>query len=113
MGTAVLNVGARKLAIDEEGFLECLDDWDRDTAAALAGAEGIELQEPHWEIIHAIRQFYADYDHAPPMRALVKFIKISLGANKARSVYLLKLFPGSPALLAAKIAGLPRPDNCL
>ncbi|MCZ6459336.1 MAG: TusE/DsrC/DsvC family sulfur relay protein, partial [Gammaproteobacteria bacterium] len=36
-----------------------------------------------------------------------------LGAEKGTSIYLLKLFPGSPAKLLAKIAGLPRPTNCL
>jgi tRNA 2-thiouridine synthesizing protein E len=35
-----------------------------------------------------------------------------LGPDKGRSVYLLTLFPGNPALLGAKIAGLPRPENC-
>ncbi|MFT5484622.1 MAG: tRNA 2-thiouridine synthesizing protein E [Halieaceae bacterium] len=47
------------------------------------------------------------------MRALVKFIQINYGQEKGRSVYLLRLFPNSPALLISKIAGLPRPDNCL
>jgi tRNA 2-thiouridine synthesizing protein E len=47
------------------------------------------------------------------MRPLSKYIKQELGADKAGSIYLLTLFPGSPAKLAAKIAGLPRPENCL
>ena len=36
-----------------------------------------------------------------------------LGADKGRSISLLSLFPGSPAKLGSKIAGLPKPDNCL
>ena len=36
----------------------------------------------------------------------------ALAANEGL-MYLLKLFPGSPAKLASKIAGLPKPDNCL
>ncbi|MDP4652293.1 MAG: TusE/DsrC/DsvC family sulfur relay protein, partial [Haliea sp.] len=46
-------------------------------------------------------------------RPLVKWVKLHLGADCGRSVYLLSLFPGSPAKIASKIAGLPKPDNCL
>ena len=44
---------------------------------------------------------------------LVKLVAARLGATKGNSIYLLSLFPGNPAKLAAKIAGLPRPTNCL
>ena len=47
------------------------------------------------------------------MRALVSLARRTLGPGKGRSVYLLGLFPGSPARVAAKIAGLPRPEHCL
>jgi tRNA 2-thiouridine synthesizing protein E len=47
------------------------------------------------------------------MRPLVKYIGQRLGKEKGNSIYLLQLFPGSPAKLASKIAGLPRPENCL
>ena len=36
-----------------------------------------------------------------------------LGKEKSRSIYLMQLFPPSPARVASKIAGLPRPENCL
>ena len=47
------------------------------------------------------------------MRPLVKLVTARLGAAKGNSIYLLSLFPGNPAKLAAKFAGLPRPTNCL
>jgi tRNA 2-thiouridine synthesizing protein E len=47
------------------------------------------------------------------MRPLVKQVREQLGEDKANSIYLMQLFPGSPAKLLAKIAGLPRPTNCL
>jgi tRNA 2-thiouridine synthesizing protein E len=47
------------------------------------------------------------------MRVLVKLVARELGREKGNSLYLLRLFPDSPAKLAAKIAGLPRPTNCL
>ena len=47
------------------------------------------------------------------MRALVNYVRLKLGPDKGRSIYLLKLFPGSPAKIGSKIAGLPKPANCL
>ena len=47
------------------------------------------------------------------MRPLVKYCRLNLGADKGSSIYLMSLFPGSPAKLGSKIAGLPKPENCL
>jgi tRNA 2-thiouridine synthesizing protein E len=47
------------------------------------------------------------------MRILVKIVKQKVSLEKGNSIHLLTLFPGSPAKIAAKIAGLPRPTNCL
>jgi tRNA 2-thiouridine synthesizing protein E len=106
-------MGDRLIPLDSEGFLADLGDWDRGVATQLALLEGLELTDAHWELLNLIRQFYIEYEHAPSMRPWSKYIKLKLGAEKARSIYLLKLFPGSPAMLTSKLAGLPRPDNCL
>lgn len=98
---------------DAEGYLENLEDWNPDVARQIAEQEGIALTSAHWEIISLIRQYYAEFDLSPAMRPLVKYATLKLGADKGKSVYLLSLFPGSPPKLAAKIAGLPRPANCL
>lgn len=98
---------------DKDGFLVHLQDWDHHVAAQLAASENITLSESHWEIILLLRDFYQQYDLSPAMRPLSKYIKQNLSAEKAGSIYLLTLFPGSPAKIAAKIAGLPRPENCL
>jgi tRNA 2-thiouridine synthesizing protein E len=50
---------------------------------------------------------------SPASRALINYMKKELGAEKGRSVYVMKLFGGSAATTAAKIAGLPKPDNCI
>ena len=100
-------------AFDKEGFLRNIDDWNEAIAAQIAGAENIELTDAHWEIIHLLRQYYAEFDDSPAMRPLVKYTALQLGADKGKSIYLMSLFPGSPAKLGSKIAGLPKPDNCL
>lgn len=100
-------------AFDKEGFLRQLSDWDTTVARQIAEEEGLELRDEHWEIVDLLREYYREFDASPAMRALVKYCALKLGAEKGRSIYLMNLFPGSPAKLGSKIAGLPKPDNCL
>ena len=102
-----------QITTDKDGYLKNLDDWSNDIAAIIARQENIELSDAHWEIIILLRQFYQDYELSPAMRALVKYVGKQLGKEKGNSIYLLTLFPPSPAKVASKIAGLPRPVNCL
>lgn len=102
-----------RVAFDREGFLRRLEDWTPEVAVEIAAAEQVELSQAHWEVIHLLREYYREFDSSPAMRALVKYCGLKLGVDKGRSIYLLSLFPGSPAKLGSKIAGLPKPDNCL
>ncbi len=101
------------IGTDKDGFLLDLNDWNPDVASELAAAENITLSEAHWEVVHALQDFYREFDLSPAMRPLTRYLKEKLGPEKSTSIYLMTLFPGSPAKLAAKIAGLPRPENCL
>ena len=98
---------------NEEGFLSNPNDWNEDVAEQLAAQDQFELNDDHFEILHLVRKFYTDYEHSPAMRPLVKFISKELGKDKGNSIYLMKLFPGSPAKFSAKYAGIPKPDKCL
>ena len=98
---------------DEEGYLLNLSAWSEALAETLAEQEGLLLTPAHWELVHLIRRFYAEFDLSPAMRPLCKYVALHLGPDKGRSIYLLQLFPGSPAKRLAKIAGLPKPENCL
>ena len=102
-----------ELITDKEGFLKSLNDWTPRAADLIAESEGITLTDEHWEVIKILRNFYQQFEISPAMRILVKTIKESLGEEKGNSIHLMKLFPGSPAKLASKIAGLPKPTNCL
>lgn len=108
-----LVVDDKEIATDKEGYLLSLTDWNHSVAIAIARTENIELTKNHWEIIDLLREFYNEFEISPAMRALVKRAEQKLGAEKGRSIYLLQLFPPSAAKIASKIAGLPRPTNCL
>lgn len=102
----------RQIALDADGYLKQLDDWDAGVAHALAAHEQLELSEAHWEIIELVQTFYRQTGLSPATRALVRLVAQQAGAEKGRSLYLMKLFGGKPALAISRIAGLPRPANC-
>lgn len=109
----MLLVNNQHVALDNDGYLMDLDDWSPAVAEALASSEEITLTPKHWEIIELLRQFYLQYQLSPANRALVKYLTQQLGADNINTLQLNVLFKGSPAKLAAKLAGLPRPTNCL
>lgn len=109
-----LQVGDRCIPVDRDGYLRNLADWDRDVAAAIARDAGITLGDDHWAVIEVLRAFYAEHRISPATRVLVKAVGKALGPAKGNSAWLMTLFPSdrSPALVIARIAGLPRPTNC-
>jgi len=108
-----LTVGERTLELDKDGYLVDLSDWSADVANALASAEALELTAEHWEILELLRGFYDEFQLSPATRPLIKYTALKLGPEKGNSLHLNRLFNGTPAKLAAKLAGLPRPTNCL
>lgn len=101
------------LQLDTDGYLENLSDWNESVARELANLESIDLSPAHWELIELARRYYDEFDHAPAMRPLVKWIKLEAGPDKGNSIYLHKLFPVSPAKQLARVSGLPKPTKCL
>ena len=107
------------MKLDADGHLTEPTAWSEAVAAELADAAGIPLAPRHWRVIRTLRQFHATTGLAPSMRPLVRLLRETGETELASSVTLLKLFPSppgttaSPATLAARIAGLPRPDKCL
>ncbi len=100
-------------ATDTEGYLLNLQDWSPEVARQLAAQDKLVLTEAHWEIMHFVRDYYAQYQIAPAMRTLTRRIGETLGRDKASSRYLYGLFPYGPAKQASRYAGLPKPTRCL
>lgn len=104
---------AKKIGLDPEGYLVEQSAWSKPVAEMLAADEGLVLTDEHWELIDVVRDFYQRYAMTPAMRPLVKATKKALGEEKGTSIYLMTLFPGSPPKRIARLAGLPKPTNCL
>ncbi len=113
MGRADLELpDGRRITLDKDGYLTRLNDWDTGVAEALANREGISLTPEHWAVINLVRQFHQEFGLSPATRALVKYVARHLGEDKGRSLYLMALFGGKPALTISRLGGLPRPANC-
>ena len=108
-----IQINGKTIETTEEGFLLERGDWTPDVGMLLAASHGLELSEEHNEIIGVLHA-YCDRGNEPPsMRQLTAEIKTKLTPEKAKGIYLMKLFGPSPAKMAARLAGLPRPKNCL
>jgi len=98
---------------DTEGYLRDLGSWNEAMAAEIAARDQLTLTPAHWEIIGAIRDFYREFELSPTTRVLLKYLGQRLGKEKSGSIYVMQLFPGTPAKTIARIAGLPKPTNCI
>lgn len=113
-----LLVAGKQIELTEEGFLKTPSQWDWDVAAALALAHNLELTEAHRELLILLRQYCDDGNEPPSMRVFAAEIRKRTAhdaehAKKSSSLYLMTLFGSSPAKMAARLAGLPKPKNCL
>lgn len=97
----------KTLAIDTDGNLVNLSDWNEEIARELAKEEGIEeLTDKHWQVINYMRKVYSESGDAPSIRKLTKESGVD-----TKTLY--ALFPKGPAKKAARIAGLPKPKGCI
>jgi tRNA 2-thiouridine synthesizing protein E len=100
-------LGEISLNVDEDGFMQEPDLWNKEVAAALATTEGVDdLTEEHWTLVEYLRNYYLQFGVAPMIRKLCKETGFDL-----KKVY--ALFPSGPAKGACKVAGLPKPTGCV
>jgi tRNA 2-thiouridine synthesizing protein E len=62
------------LDLGEEGYLNNPADWNEAVALKLASGENIELCSDHWDVIHFMREYYADHGIAADARFVIKYI---------------------------------------
>jgi len=105
--------GGESLVIDEKGYLLEYEKWSPEVAETMACADGIVLEQDHWAVIRIFREYFEKFEIEPPMRALVRLTRESLGEEKGNSRYLYRLFPDGPGTQACRYAGLPRPVSCI
>ena len=104
----IVSSEGKTVEVNEEGFLDRPQEWDKSVAAVLAREqEGLESLSPeHWTVIEFIRGYYLEHGSAPMVRNLCQSTHSTL-----KRIY--ELFPSGPAKGACKLAGLPKPDGCV
>ena len=94
---------------DDEGYLCDPDDWNLETARALADEAGLAMSDEHWQIVEFIRESYEQTQVVPEARKLLRQMKTLWGPERATRRYLYRLFPAGYAQTACKIAGMRKP----
>ncbi len=95
---------------DIEGYLVNPDDWTDDIAIDLAKEEGIELTDPHWQILHFIREYYSENSVIPDIRHVDAYLAAENNIDKKEAKKIIfKLFPYGYIKQACKISGMRRP----
>lgn len=102
------------LPLDDDGHLLNHHQWTPQVAQQLADTLDITLTDVHHVILATVRQFYATYHHPPATRALIKYLQQQLPKQGISNQFLQQLFnTGLVARHVNRIAGLPKPPNCL
>ncbi len=100
-------LGGKELEIDEDGFIQEPEKWDKAVAEDIAKTEeAYPMGDDHWKLVNYLRNYFLEFEIAPPIRMVTKQTGLDL-----KTIY--KLFPGGPAKGACKVAGLPKPTGCV
>jgi TusE/DsrC/DsvC family sulfur relay protein len=102
----VTTISGHEIHVDDEGFLTLYTEWDVDLARSLAANLGIELTDEHLEVLHFLRQDFADKGETATLRRVS-----TVGGFATKRLF--ELFPKQPAKKMAYVAGLPKPHGCV
>ncbi|MFA9485418.1 TusE/DsrC/DsvC family sulfur relay protein [Moraxella haemolytica] len=102
------------LQLDGDGHLTDHNTWTPAVAQALADTLDIQLGDIHYRILGEVRAFFEKYHHSPTTRPLIKHLTQALPTDDISNTKLQQLFnTGLVARHINRIAGLPKPPNCL
>lgn len=92
--------------VNDQGFLVDSSQWTPEIAEAIAREVGLTLTPRHWQVIAFCREDAAREGTPPGLRRIASRLGVS-----TKELY--TLFPKGPGKLAARIAGLPKPQGCI
>ncbi|NOR43196.1 MAG: TusE/DsrC/DsvC family sulfur relay protein [Gammaproteobacteria bacterium] len=88
------------------GYLENINDWNEEIAAAIFAEEEIDPTEEHWDTVRYVRQCILDGDE-PNERGIMKAMGKKWG-RKVSSKEMYEMFPEMPSKQGLKIGGCPQ-----
>ena len=104
----------RDVALDQDGHLFDHTIWTPAIAQQLANTIDVTINAEHLDILQQVRTFYVKFNHAPATRPLIKWLQQTLPDHDISNQKLQQLFnTGLVARHVNRLAGLPKPPNCL
>jgi tRNA 2-thiouridine synthesizing protein E len=94
-----------------ELFPHAPSDWSKTVAEEVAKEDGLELTEDHWQLIHALQEYYDKADR-PHLREIKDALEESFHI-KGGMKYLYEIIPGGPVAQGCKLAGLEVPAGAI
>jgi len=102
------------VALDQDGHLCDHTIWTPVIAQQLANTLDIVLDTERLAVLQQVRAFFVKFNHAPATRPLIKWLQQTLPDDDISNQKLQQLFnTGLVARHVNRLAGLPKPPNCL
>ena len=102
----IRHIAGQDIEFDDEGFFMDDSQWSEDACRELCVREGLtEMEDEHWRVLYAYRDFYAYNGRAPLNKDLKKSTGMSI-------MEMERLFPGGLKHGARRLCGLPNPKTC-
>ncbi|AGP48749.1 sulfite reductase [Psychrobacter sp. G] len=102
------------VALDQDGHLCDHTVWTPVIAQQLANTLDIVLDTERLAVLQQVRAFFVKFNHAPATRPLIKWLQQTLPDDDISNQKLQQLFnTGLVARHVNRLAGLPKPPNCL
>ena len=97
--------------VSPESFPNAPSDWDIATAKVIAEADGMTLNDDHWDLIRALQEYYSkvEFPHLRQIKDALDEKFHSQGGMK----YLYQIIPGGPVAEGCRLAGLPVPAGAI
>ena len=102
--TEKIYAGAQ-IICNDEGYLNDLEQWNREVGSEIASEEDITMTDRHWEVI----TFLQDQFRQEVPLTIRKIGKSGIVTIKE----FYSLFPGGPLKKASRISGIPKPVSCI
>lgn len=107
-------ISSAAIALDQDGHLCDNSLWTPVIAQQLADSLSINLSDEHLQILQQVRVFFEKFNHSPATRPLIKWLQKVLPEQDISNQKLQQLFnTGLVARHVNRLAGLPKPPNCL
>ena len=91
--------------VNEQGYLQDMNQWNKEIAKQIADEEAIDLTNRHWDVLEYLR--------AEQVKGTALSIRKIGKSGVVGIAEFYKLFPEGPLKKASRIAGIPKPASCI